>query len=156
MVTVQVSPTRVYQEPKSGWILYRNTVAANNATDNVLAWTTPADINPNSYIRQAVVTTTGAQTHHVVAGDTVAVHMTMERGGQRHSVDITSERILDGFNGGGGTAENLWTCQFNPIYLQPYTIEAGDLINFVCPPSDDGGSPTGDYILEIMVQERGT
>lgn len=129
------------------------TDAANNAVWNFGSMVIPSDIE-HAILRGAVFYSTGAATKHVV--DDTALRESVALMLRRDASDAYQRRwfISDPIAGvdlgaaGGATPDN-WVARFPELYAY---VTGGDRIQYIAPPADDNGAPTGDYVCTLELE----
>lgn len=156
MVTLTVTnPTEIFRDVAKRQIVYEDAVIANNAVHNDIVWTVPSDINPDSYLIALAITTTGAATFPTPLSFGERVLLIVFRGGMTQCTVIPSRETMAYYISGTAGASG-WIATFRREELIIPAIQASDSIQVSCPPPDDDATPTGDYVIRLTLQERGT
>lgn len=122
-------------------------IPANNSVWNSLRLAMPS-LHAEYNILDVVVHVENQQTLHVVTDDEAAT-IAMAQDGSTQTIKRVSERLRHQDRAVDSALEDTWLAMWRHPFDFPI-LRAEELI-LVVPPADDGGTPTGDYFVDMLV-----
>ncbi len=131
-------------------VLASGVIVADNSAWNRVESSFPEGEFKEAFIRDIYFTALNAQTIHVLTEDeSVSVHLLRNNTTVSNWVTMSEPAYTSGDN----DTKDRWFCTIvNPF--QNTKVYPGDILVFVAPPADDGGTPVGDYAISLTVLVR--